>query len=304
MRKGFNTMVLAPLAALSAALAAAGAAQAQGQDFSAVEITTTQLADGLYLLEGQGGNIAVSVGPDGVFMVDDQYAELSDKILAAIGALTDQPVRFVVNTHHHADHNSGNAAFGALGATIIATEATRDGIRAGFEAPAAGEPRPVPDHALPTLTYTDELTLYLNGETIRIFHPGAGHTGGDSWVYFENAGVLHTGDAFRTTSYQGADVSGGGSLAGIVTIYRELLETYPADTRLLPGHGEVAPISALEEHVAMIEAVQAGVAAAKAEGRSLEDVLAMGLTAEYDPRWSSGRYNGEALVTTLYGAAE
>lgn len=292
-------------AAAIAALALSGAAQAQqAPDFSAVEITTTQLADGLYLLVGQGGNIVASVGEDGVFLVDDQYAELYDKITAALGALTDQPVKFVVNTHHHGDHNSGNTAFGAAGATIIATEETHDRIRAGFEAPAQGEARPAPDHALPTLIYEDELTLHFNGETIHIFHPGAGHTDGDTWVYFENAGVLHAGDAFRTTSYQGADVAGGGDIDGIVEVYRELLAEYPADTRLIPGHGVEAPLSALAEHVEMIEAIQGPVEAAKAEGKSLEEVIALNLTADYDERWSSGRYNGEYIVTTLYNAAD
>jgi glyoxylase-like metal-dependent hydrolase (beta-lactamase superfamily II) len=291
------------LAALAALCAAVGASAQGAPNFDEIEIKTNELADGLYMLEGQGGNIAVSVGEDGVLMVDDQFAPLADKIKAAIAALTDEPVRFVVNTHHHGDHNGGNAAFGADGATIVATQATRERIRAGFESPAQGEPQPVPEHALPTLTYSGEIVFHLNGETIRVFQLEPAHTDGDTFVYFENAGVLHMGDVFRTTSYQGADVAGGGSLDGIISVYEYVLANFPADTQLLPGHGVVSPLSALNDQIAMIEAVREPVAAAKAEGKSLEEVLALGLTAEYDPRWSVGRWSGEYLVTTLYNAA-
>lgn len=291
-----------PLAAL-AALAAAGGAWAQAQDFDAVEITTHRLADGLYYLEGQGGNIAVSVGEDGVLIVDDQFEPLSEKIMEAIAALSDHPVRFVVNTHHHGDHTGGNDNFAAAGATVIAHEHVRDRIRANFEAPASGEPQPLPAQALPVLTFSDNVTFHFNGEEIRVRHVPPAHTDGDSFVHFVNADVIHTGDVFRTTSYPAADISGGGSFQGIVDAYGILQDMMGPETRLLPGHGVVSGGDELTRQLDMIADIRAGVEAAKAEGRSLEEVIAMNLTADYDPQWSSGRWTGEYVVTTLYEAA-
>jgi glyoxylase-like metal-dependent hydrolase (beta-lactamase superfamily II) len=292
------------LAAFAALAAAGGAHTQQAPDFDAVEITTHQLADGLYYLEGQGGNIAVSVGEEGVLIVDDQFEPLSEKIMAAIAALSDHPVRFVVNTHHHGDHTGGNDNFAAAGATIIAHENVRDRIRANFEAPASGEAQPVPANALPVLTFSDDVTFHFNGEEIRVHHVPPAHTDGDSFVHFVNADVIHTGDVFRTTSYPAADVPGGGSFQGILDAYGELQDMMGPETRLLPGHGVVSGADAIASQLAMIEEIRAGVETAKAEGKSLEEVIAMNLTAAYDPQWSSGRWTGEYVVTTLYEAAQ
>lgn len=278
-------------------IAALAAGAAQAQDMSDVEIVAHPLADGLYYLEGQGGNIAVSVGEDGVLIVDDQYAPLSDRIMAAIGELSDHPVRFVVNTHHHGDHTGGNANFGDAGATVIAHENARTRIAGNF-----GDD-PVPDHALPILTFSDDITFHFNGEEIRVHHVAPAHTDGDSVVYFVGADVIHTGDVFRTTSYPAADANGGGDLMGILDAYGVLQDMMGPDTRLLPGHGVVSTGDALTMQLAMIDTVRQGVAAAKADGKSLQEVLAMGLTAPYDADWSSGRWTGEYLVTALYEAA-
>ena len=289
--------ILTTLAAAAAgAIAVAGGAQAQ--DFDDVEIVTHPLADGLYYLEGQGGNIAVSVGEDGVLIVDDQYAPLSEKIMAAIAALSDKPVSFVVNTHHHGDHTGGNANFAMAGATIVAHDNARTNTAGNF-----GE-GPVPAGALPIVTFSQDVTFHFNGETIFVFHVDPAHTNGDSMVYFSNADLIHTGDVFRTTSYPAADVAGGGSFTGILDAYDRLLRVAGPETRLLPGHGEVSTRQAVIDQLAMIEAIRAPVAAAKAEGKSLEEVLAMNVTAPYDEEWSNPRWSGEYVVTSLYEAAE
>ncbi len=287
-----------------AALAASGAASAQAQNFDAVEITTHQLADGLYYLEGQGGNIAVSVGDDGVLIVDDQFAPLSEKILAAIAALSDHPVAFVINTHHHGDHTGGNANMVTAGATIVAHENARDRIRANFEAPAQGEAQPVPAGALPTVTFSEDVTFHFNGEEIRVHHVVPAHTDGDSFVHFVNANVIHTGDVFRTTSYPSADAAGGGSFLGILDAYETLLEMAAPDTQILPGHGVVSTEADVTAQLDMIAEIRTAVVAAKSAGQSLEQVIAAKPSAAYDERWSSGRATGDVVVTALYNAAE
>ncbi len=293
---GDSIRIMAGAAFAGFACLAAPAAFAQG-DMADVEIVTHQLADGLYYLEGQGGNIAVSVGDDGVLIVDDQFAPLSEKIMAAIGALSDHPVRFVVNTHHHGDHTGGNANFAAAGATILAHDNVRQRVAGNF-----GDD-PVPANALPILTFSEDITFHFNGEEIRVHHVAPAHTDGDSFVYFVNADVIHTGDVFRTTSYPAADANGGGSLFGIIDAYGVLQDMMGVDTRLLPGHGVLSRPDDLAAQLAMIQDIRANVDAAKAEGKSLEETLAMGITDEYDERWSSGRWNAEYLITTLYEGA-
>jgi glyoxylase-like metal-dependent hydrolase (beta-lactamase superfamily II) len=302
MRAAVSIISSVSLAAL-AAMAAAGGAQAQAPNFDEVQITTHQLADGLYYLEGQGGNIAVSVGDDGVLIVDDQFAPLSQKILDAIAALSDHPVRFVINTHHHGDHTGGNANMAATGATIVAHENARNRIRGNFEAPAQGDPQPVPAGALPVITFSDDVTFHFNGEEIRVHHVAPAHTDGDSFVLFVNANVIHTGDVFRTTSYPAADVPGGGSFQGILDAYQVLLDMAGPETKLLPGHGVVSTESAVTEQLAMIQTIRGTVEAFKGEGQSLEQVISLKPSAAYDAQWSSGRWTGDYVVTELYNAA-
>lgn len=301
MGAGFRMAVSVPFAAaaaLAALVAALGAAQAQqATDWDAVEIVTRPLADGLYLLEGQGGNIAVSVGADGVLIVDTQFAPLSDRIFEAIAALSDAPVRVVVNTHHHGDHIGGNANFGAAGAIIVAHENARDRIRDSFEGPA-------PAHALPAVTFSDVLTIHFNGEEIRLLHVPAAHTDNDIFVHFVNADVIHAGDVFRTTSYPAVDESSGGRFQGILDAYGELQRLAGPQTQIAPGHGVVSGVEAVAEQLDMIGTIRARVDAARAEGKTLEEVVALNLTGDYDPRWSAGRWTGESVVTALYEAAQ
>ena len=251
------------------------------QDLSQVEIIPHQLSDNIYYLEGSGGNIGVSIGDDGVFMVDDQFAPLSEKILDAIEGLSDQPLRFVINTHQHGDHVGGNQNMGREGAVIVAHENVRTALRAGFNDGDLNQALSA-DHriGLPIMTFTDSVDFHLNGEDIHIFYNGSGHTNGDSFVYFKNNNIIHTGDVFRTVAYPRVDVGAGGTFHGIVASYEKLLEISNANTRFLPGHGVVSSRADVQAQLLMFMTIRTRVLNALNDGMSLEQVLAAGLTAE------------------------
>lgn len=256
------------------------------QDFSNVQITPHQLSDNIYYLAGQGGNIGVSVGDDGVFIVDDQFAPLSEKILNALEDLSDEPVRFVLNTHHHGDHTGGNANMAAGGAVIVAHENVRTILRDGFtngdlDQALSAEQR----LGLPIVTFTDSVNFHLNGDNIHVFYNGPGHTGGDVFVWFQEDNIIHTGDVFRTTGYPRVDAAAGGSFQGIIASYEKLLEISNADTRFLPGHGVVSDQAEVQAQLQMFYTIRNRVRNAIDDGMSLGQILAAGLTAEYDDRW-------------------
>jgi glyoxylase-like metal-dependent hydrolase (beta-lactamase superfamily II) len=266
------------------------------QDMSDVEIIPHQLSDNLYYLEGRGGNIGVSIGEDGVFLVDDQFAPLSQKILDAIAELTDQPVRYVFNTHIHGDHIGGNLNMARQGATIFAHENVRSRLESGFM-----ESNPVmlteeQRLSMPVVTFPDAMDFHLNGEDIHVFHIGPGHTDGDAFVYFRNANVIHTGDVFRTIAYPRVDTNNNGSFHGIMEAYQMLLDVSDAETRFLPGHGEVSSRAEVEEQLGIFVTVRNRVRSAIANGMSLSQILASNFTEEYDERWS----DGDAFVTVVY----
>ncbi|MBT5484078.1 MAG: MBL fold metallo-hydrolase [Gammaproteobacteria bacterium] len=267
------------------------------QDLSQVEIIPHQLSDNIYYLEGSGGNIGVSIGDDGVFMVDDQFAPLSEKILDAIEGLSDQPLRFVINTHQHGDHVGGNQNMGREGAVIVAHENVRTALRAGFNDGDLNQALSA-DHriGLPIMTFTDSVDFHLNGEDIHIFYNGSGHTNGDSFVYFKNNNIIHTGDVFRTVAYPRVDVGAGGTFHGIVASYEKLLEISNANTRFLPGHGVVSSRADVQAQLLMFMTIRTRVLNALNDGMSLEQVLAAGLTAEYDARWG----DPVGMLTAVY----
>ena len=267
------------------------------QDLSQVEIIPHQLSDNIYYLEGSGGNIGVSIGDDGVFMVDDQFAPLSEKILDAIEGLSDQPLRFVINTHQHGDHVGGNQNMGREGAVIVAHENVRTAIRAGFNEGDLNQALSADQRiGLPIMTFTDSVDFHLNGEDIHIFYNGSGHTNGDSFVYFKNNNIIHTGDVFRTVAYPRVDVGAGGTFHGIVASYEKLLEISNANTRFLPGHGVVSSQADVQSQLLMFMTIRTRVLNAINDGMSLEQVLAAGLTAEYDARWG----DPVGMLTAVY----
>jgi cyclase len=271
------------------------------RDFSQIEITTHRLADNLYYLKGAGGNIGVSVGEDGVFLIDDQFAPLTEKILAAIQVVTDQPVRFLFNTHHHGDHTGGNQNLGKAGVVIVAHENVRVLLKNGLTSGDLDRLLTADQRAgLPVLTYTDSVRFHLNGENIHAFHIGPGHTNADSFVHFQNANVIHTGDVFRTTGYPFVDGNASGSFLGIVASYEMLLEISNPDTVFLPGHGVPSSQDDVREQLDMLYTIRDRVQTGINGGLSLGRIQSGNPTAEYDARWASGKVKGPDLVAVIY----
>ena len=230
--------------AFFALFALASPGLASSQNFDAVEIQTQRVASGVYMLLGQGGNIGVFVGEDGVFVIDDQFAPLTDKILAAIGAITAEPVRFVFNTHWHGDHTGGNENLGRAGALIVAHENVRERLsmdqlleRIGRD-PATEAARP--DGALPVITFADDVTFHLNGDELYAFHVSNAHTDGDAIVHFRGANVVHMGDTFFRDRFPFIDTATGGSIDGVIAATGEALAVMDARTMVIPGHGPLA----------------------------------------------------------------
>jgi cyclase len=256
----------------------------QGQDFSQVQIKTTRVASNFYTLEGSGGMIGVLAGPDGVLMVDAQFAPLSDKIVAAIKQISDGRIRFLVNTHVHPDHTGGNENIGRLGATIFARENLR--TRLAKPAPQAnGQPGvAAPPAALPMVTYDGPVTFRMNGEEVRLIPVPVAHTDGDTMVYFVNADALMTGDFYRSLGYPNIDRANGGTMNGMLAGFDAILKLAGPATKIIPGHGATVDRNAVAAHRDMMIAVRDKVAALVRQNRTQDEVIAAKPTAEYDAR--------------------
>ena len=273
------------LAALTLGLTAALPALAQtAPDYSKVEIKTTQLAPDFWTLEGAGGTISVLSGPDGVLLVDSQFAPLTDKLVAAIRRFSDKPIRFLVDTHVHPDHVGGNANFARLGATIFA----RDQLRWRLEHPAAaadGTPgQPAPEVALPVVTYNASLSIHIDDEDVRLLPVEAAHTDGDTVISFPHHDILAVGDIFRSVGYPFADLANGGSLAGILEGLSEIVDRAGPATRIIPGHGPIVNRDAVLAQRDMILALRAKVQKLVEQGMTLDQVIAAHPTADFDTR--------------------
>lgn len=277
------------------ALLLAGAAHAQNDDFDAVQITAHHIAGNVHYLEGRGGNVGVVVADDGIIIVDDQFAPLTQKILAAIRGISDAPVRFVINTHVHPDHTGGNENLAAAGVTIMAHDNVRvrmtQGIRGGPPAPVA---------ARPVLTYGNSIRLQAGDEEISVVKVPPAHTDGDSIIYFRSSNVLHLGDIFRTTGYPVIDFDNGGTAQGTLEALQIVLDMAGPDTAILPGHGVLSGVGDVREFRDMIAEVAGRVSDLIDQGMTLEQVLAAKPTADLDARWGSpdrflpGLYNSLA----------
>jgi len=260
----------------------AGSTLATAQDWSKVEIKTEKVGGNIYVLFGAGGNIGVSVGDDGVYIVDDQYAPLTDKIKAAIAALSDKPIKFAINTHFHGDHSGGNENLGKEGTVIVAHDNVRIRMSEGsFIKAFDNRTPPQTGFALPVVTFNDQAGLHLNGEQARMHHVTNAHTDGDSIVHFEGSNVVHMGDTFFVDSFPFIDVDSGGSIDGMIAAASKGLSIVNDETRIIPGHGPVTDSKGLTVYRDMLVTVRGRVAIMKAAGKSLEDVQAENPVADY-----------------------
>ena len=276
-------------------------AHAQGApDFSKVEIKANRVTDKFYTLDGQGGTIGVLFGPDGVFMVDTQFAPLSDKIVAAIKRLTPQPIKFVVNTHVHGDHTGGDENFGKLGATIISREELR--YRLAHPNPNAnGTPGvAMPAAGLPKETYRGLLTMHMNGEEIQMIAVPRAHTDGDTMVYFPGLDVIMTGDFYRSIQYPNVDLANGGSLPGLLDGLGAVIGHAGPNTKIIPGHGPTVDRTAVIAHRDLAMAVRDRVARLVNQGKSEDEVVAAKVTADLDSKVQEVGMTSERFVRQVY----
>jgi glyoxylase-like metal-dependent hydrolase (beta-lactamase superfamily II) len=294
-----SALVLVLLACF--ALADAPAARAQ-RDFDGVVITPLKLADGLWMLTGAGGNLLVCAGPDDALLVDAQYGPLAGKIRAVADSLSGgHPLRFVLNTHYHGDHVSGDSAMAAAGATVVAHANARRRMSVGrFNETFGTSTKAVPAAGLPVLTFSDSLTFHLNGLEIRVLHLPPGHTDGDAVVWIPAANVLHTGDLLFNGTYPVIDVSAGGSISGMIRSLDLLLPLVGPATKVVPGHGPLADRAALLRFRGMLLAVRDRVTKLVTAGRTLEQVMAAKPLADLDRVWGTGFMKPETFLQVVY----
>jgi cyclase len=279
---------LGAVAAVAALLALTSPLQAQ--NFDTVQVRAVPVAGSVHMLQGAGGNIGLVVGDDAVFVVDDQFAPLTQKVLAAIKSVTPQPVRFVLNTHWHFDHTGGNENMGKAGALIFAHENVRRRMSKDqfIEALKRTEPA-APRGALPVVTFTDTVSFHLNGDSIVVFHVAPAHTDGDAVVLFTRANVVHTGDLFVSASFPFVDRSSGGSIHGIIAAAERILAATNAGTRIIPGHGPLADRARVQAYHDMLVVMRDRMRKEVAAKHTIEQVLASKITAEYDASWPTNR---------------
>lgn len=293
--------IMCACAAVAAFAVVATTARGQAQtDYSKVEIKTTKLSGNFYTLEGSGGTIGALVGPDGVFMVDGEFAPLTDKILAAIAKISTTPPRFMINTHVHGDHTGGNENFARHGVTILARPELRE--RLMHPAPGAnGAPgAPAPAAALPVITYDAPITFHMNGEEIDAIPVLRAHTDGDTMVHFVNADVIMTGDFYRSIQYPNIDRANGGSLKGMLTGLSEVIAMAGPNTKIVPGHGPVVDRNAVSAHRDMILTLRDRVAAQIKQGKTQQEVVAAKLTSDYDSKVAEVGTTSDRFIGQLY----
>lgn len=287
--RGIGSSILALALILAAVPFAATEARAQADIWKAVKIEPVEVGGTVTMFTGRGGNLAVSIGDDGVFLVDDQFAPLADKISAAIAELTDQPVRFLLNTHWHGDHTGGNAAFAGKGAILVAHANVRQRMSTEQFNEVFNRTTPAsPDEALPVVTFENDITFHYNGETIHVFHVNDAHTDGDAIVHFRDANAIHMGDCYFNGMYPFIDLSSGGNVDGVIAAANQVLEIAGNDTKIIPGHGPLSGVTELREYRDMLVAMRKKIHGMVEQGRTQGQIIAAKPSADYDEKWGGG----------------
>ncbi|MCZ6834646.1 MAG: MBL fold metallo-hydrolase [Planctomycetota bacterium] len=283
----------------SMAMTITGSALAQGG--RNVTIETTKITDHVYMLVGQGGNIGLCVGEDGVFMIDDQFAPLTGKILAAIAEITDQPVEFLLNTHYHGDHTGGNENMSGEGAIIVAHDNVRQRMSTEqFSSTFNSTTPPSPEGALPVITFAKSMTFHYNDDDLHIFHVSDAHTDGDAIVHFRNGNVFHMGDTFFNGMYPYIDADVGGTIDGVIAAADAVLKLANGDTKIIPGHGPLCGIDDLEAYRSMLKGVRANILKLIKQGKSKDEVIAAKPTEEFDEQWGKGFMKPDVFTGLVY----
>jgi len=302
-------MLRTAIATIATGLLLAGTALAQQPaatpapppDFSKVEIRTTDLGDHMYMLEGQGGNITVAVAKDGIIMVDGQYAPLHDKIKAAISMISNQPIKYLINTHFHGDHVGGNEPFGKDGATVISEVNVKTRLAAGTANGLTGvKTPPAAPAALPSKTYTGSFQIRLRGRVADLKHIDNAHTDGDTYVWFKTANVLSTGDTFTNGRYPNIDFANGGNIKGMVAATDTYLKLANAKTRIVPGHGPLADKAVLTEYRTMLVTARDRMAKLVKEGKSEDELVAAKPFADLDAKWAPTELASTNFIRVVY----
>jgi len=273
-----------------------------GQDWAEIEVQAIPVRPGIVMLVGAGGNIGALVGERATLIVDSQFPQLHEKIVAALAAAGGGPVRFLLNTNWHSDHVSGNELFRQTGTVLIGHEGCPSRMKEAQYHAVLDEESPVfPPSAWPEITFTDSLTLHVNGEEIEAHHVPGAHSDADAFYIFRNANVIHTGDLFFSGGYPYVDLTNGGSVDGAIAAADRILTYCHDDTRLIPGHGPLAGAQRLQQYRAMLVAIRDRVARLIAEGRTLDEVLAAKVTADMDAAWNQDGVTPEQFIALVYG---
>lgn len=272
-----------------------GVVLAQAQNFDSVKIVPVRVTENIYMLKGEGGNIGVLAGSDGVLLVDDQYAPLSERITEAITKINASPVKYVINTHLHGDHSGGNENFKKQGATVVAQEKVRERMSKDRVAGDRTIPAREKD-AWPVVTFSDKINFYINNEEVEIIHFGYGHTDGDAIIHFKKANVFHTGDLFVRYGYPYIDLSAGGGFSGFIDNLDKILSLLDDQSKVIPGHGELATKADVKQFRDTLISIRDGVISALKKGKKLEDIPGLGITEQYDAAWGKGFQKGKDFV--------
>jgi len=270
-------------------------------DFSKVEIKTTNLGDGVYMLEGAGGNITVATAKDGIIMVDSEFAPLHDKIRAAISVISNEPVRYLINTHFHGDHTGGNTPFAKDGAVVVAEGNVKTRLAAGTTNGLTGvQTPPAAPEALPTKIYTGAFKIRMVGRVADLRHIANAHTDGDTYVWFKTANVLSTGDTFTNGRYPNIDFANGGNIKGMIAAVDRYLRLVNDRSRIVPGHGPIADRAALLDYRTMLVTARDRMAQLVKDGKSEDDVIAAKPFADLDVTWAPTELAAKNFIRVVY----